>query len=84
MDPTEAVNHLVAIGFLKARLVIAAVVSSLPLKVMDQKGFLSMDLIEISVMLDKVCACPNRARLSVAFIPWEMAVVVEHMLSRFH
>ena len=83
MGPTEVVNHLAVIGSLRGLLVIALVVFSLPLKVMDPSAFLSMDLIEISVMSDKVCACPNRAPLSAVFIPWEMAAVVEHMFSRF-
>jgi hypothetical protein len=77
MGPTEVVNHLVAIGFLRDLSVIAPVVFNLPLKVMDQKGFLSMDRTEISVMSDKVCACLNRAHLSVGFIRSEMVDVVD-------
>ena len=81
MDPREVANHRVVIGYPKAHLVLTLVLFNLPLKVMDPSAFLSTDRTEISGMLDKICACPNRALLSVGFIPWVMVDAVEHILT---
>ena len=79
MGPIVAVNLLVGTGYLKGRLVIALMGFSLPLKVTDPSDFLSTDLIETLVMLDKIGACPNKAPLSAGFILSEMADVAELM-----